>query len=163
MTELKRSIAVLFRRKGKEFLTEQEFVYSASMELRWFPPKDAQKLLDFGLSGGFLQRKNGNIFPTFDFASIEVPIDFKPGKDVFDQVKKRNADLFSDIVERIVRDKSVPKREVVSRVNKKQEMLGIDVEPAALLVASDYGLSVDTGFIERAENEILTRDLGPPN
>jgi hypothetical protein len=53
----------------------------------------------------------------------------------------------------------VPKREVVSRVNRKQELLGIDVEPAALLVASDYGLSVDTGYIERAEFEILSRDL----
>lgn len=157
---MKRSIAVLFRRKGKEFLTEQEFVYSASMELRWFPPKDAQKLLDFGLSGGFLQRKNGNIFPTFDFSAIEVPIDFKPSREIFDHAIKSNADLFSEIVEKIVRTKSVPKKEVVSRVNKKQELLGIDVEPAALLVASDYGLTMDNGFIERATNEILTRDLG---
>jgi len=162
MSELKRSIAVLFKRKGKEFLTEKEFVYSASMELRWFPPKDAQRLLDFGLSGGFLQRKNGNVFPTFDFSEMEVPIDFKPGKDMFEQANKRTADLFSDIVEKIVRTKSVPKKEVVSRVNKKQEMLGIDVEPAALLVASDYGLSVDNSFIQRATNEILTRDFVQP-
>ncbi len=160
MTEMERSIAVLFRRKGKGSLTEKEFVYSASMELRWFPPKDAQRLLDLGLSGGYLRRKNGDIFPTFDFSSIDVPIDFKPPKDLFENAKRSSADLFSDIVEKIVRTKSVPKKEVVSKVNKKQELLGIDVEPAALLVASDYGLSVDDSFIERATTEILNRDFG---
>jgi hypothetical protein len=90
---------------------------------------------------------------------VQVPLDYKPSKEVLEQVVKRPADLFSEIVDRIVKTKAVPKREVVSRVNKKQEMLGIDVEPAALLVASDYGLSVDNGFIERAESEILSRDL----
>ena len=158
MSDLQRSIAVLFRRKGKEFLTEQEFVSSASFDLRWFTPKDAQKLLDASLTGGYLQRKNGHIVPTFDLGSIEVPLDFKPPREILDQAVKNKADLFSEIVEKIVKVRSVPKREVVSRVNKKQEMLGIDVEPAALLVASDYGLSLDSAFIQRAESEILGRD-----
>lgn len=161
MGELKRSIAVLFRRKGKDFLTESEFVFSASMELRWFSPKDAQRLLDVGISGGLLQRKNGSIFPTFDCAEIDVPIDYKPTSEIFEHAAKRNQDLFSEIVERIVKARSVPKREVVSRVNKKQELLGIDVEPAALLVASDYGLSVENSFIERATADILNRDSFP--
>lgn len=158
MSELKRSIAVLFRRKGKGFLTEREFVFSASMDLRWFSPKDAQKLLDAGLSGGFLERKNGNIFPTFDCREIDVPIDYKPSNEIFEQAAKRSQDLFSEIVEKIVKVKSVSKREVVSRVNKKQELLGIDVEPAALLVASDYGLMVESSFIERACADILSRN-----
>lgn len=158
MSELKRSIAVLFRRKGKDFLTEREFVFSASMDLRWFSPKDAQRLLDLGLSGGYLQKKNGNVFPTFDCAQVEVPIDYKPTTAIFEGAAKRDQDLFSEIVERIVKTRSVPKREVVSRVNKKQEMLGIDVEPAALLVASDYGLSVESAYIARATADILSRD-----
>lgn len=161
MTDLQRSIALLFRRKGKDFLTEKEFVFSASMDLRWFSPKDAQKLLDLGISGGQLKKKNGNIVPTFDTSSIEIPLDYKPGKEIFEHVPKKKQDFFSEIVENIVRTKSVPKREVVSRVNRKQELLGIDVEPAALLVASDYGLMVDDSTIERATSEILHRDLGP--
>jgi len=159
MSDLQRSIVLLFRRKGKEFLTEKEFVFSASMDLRWFSPKEAQRLLDLGITGGYLQKKNGNIVPTFDTSLIEVPLDYKPGKDIFAQVPMKQQDFFSEIVDKIVRTKSVPKREVVSRVNKKQELLGIDVEPAALLVASDYGLSMDTGIIERAESEILHRDI----
>jgi len=155
---LQKSIALLFRRKGKDSLTEREFVFSASMELRWFSPKDAQKLLDLGLTGGYLKKKDGGVTPTFDYAAVEVPLDYKPGQDIFDNVRARSADLFSEIVDRIVKTKSVPKREVVSKVNKKQELLGIDVEPAALLVLSDYGLSVENAFIERATEEILNRD-----
>ena len=158
MSDLQRSIALLFRRKGKDLLTEKEFVFSASMDLRWFSPKEAQRLLDVGITGGFLQKKNGNIVPTFDTSLIEVPLDYKPGKDIFEHVPHKPQDFFSEVVDRIVKTKSVPKREVVSRVNKKQELLGIDVEPAALLVASDYGLSMEIGFIERAEFEILQRD-----
>ena len=160
MTDLERSIALLFRRKGKDFLTEKEFVFSASMDLRWFSPKDAQRLLDIGISGGYLQKKNGNIVPTFDTTSIDVPLDYKPGREIFEQLPKKNQDFFSEVVEKIVRTKSVPKREVVSKVNRKQELLGIDVEPAALLVASDYGLFVENSFIERATSEVLHRDLG---
>jgi hypothetical protein len=37
-------------------------------------------------------------------------------------------------------------------------MLGIDVGPAVLLVASDYGLSIDNAYIERAASEILGRE-----
>lgn len=161
MSDVQRSIALLFRRKGKELLTEKEFVFSASMDLRWFSPKDAQKLLDLGLTGGYLQRKNGNIMPTFDYVSVEVPLDYKPTREMFERERSRQLDLFSEIIDRIVKTKSVPKREVVSRVNRKQELLGIDVEPAALLVASDYGLSVDSVFIERAASEILERDNSP--
>ena len=143
MNDLQKSIAVLYKRKGKDALSEREFVFSASMDMRWFSPKDAQKLMDAGLTGGFLEKKNGNLMPTFDWTSAEVPLDFKPSSETIRMGTKRSQDLFSEIVENIVRTKSVPKREVVSRVNKKQELLGIDIEPAALLVASSYGLQVD--------------------
>jgi hypothetical protein len=159
MSDLEKSIALLYKRKGKEFLSEREFVFSASMEARWFSPKDAQRLLDAGITGGYLQKKNGNLFPTFDFSKIDVPLDYKPTKEVLDEVPKAVQDFFSEIVDRIVKTKSVSKREVVSKVNKKQELMGIDVEPAALLVASDYGLSVESAFIERAASEILSRDF----
>lgn len=159
MSDLEKSIALLFKRKGKESLTEREFVFSASMDMRWFSPKDAQKLLDVGLTGGLLRKKNGTVSPTFDWEGVDVPLDYKPNKQILEVAPKQDRDLFSEIVDSIVRTKSVPKREVVSKVNKKQEMLGIDIEPAALLVASDYGLNVDSSFIVRAESEILHRDF----
>ena len=160
MSDLQRSIAVLFKRKGKGVLTEKEFVFSASMDLRWFSPKEAQKMLDAGLEGGFLKKVNGNVLPTFDFGEVKVPLDYRPTSDVLKEVsRKRSKDLFSELVETISKSKSVSKREIVSKVNKKQEMLGIDIEPAALLVACDYGLCVNDDYIERAANEVLGREF----
>src|SRR3989441_11397846 len=49
MDELRDAIALLFKRKGRDELSEREFVLSASMDLRWFPPRDAQRLLQLGL------------------------------------------------------------------------------------------------------------------
>lgn len=160
MSELQRSIAVLFRRKGKEVLTEREFVFSASMDLRWFSPKEAQKMMDAGLAGGHLRKVDGNLLPTFEFGEIDVPIDYRPAPEMLKEApRKRPRDLFSEIIDTISRSKSVSKREVVSKVNKKQEMLGIDVEPAALLVACDYGIDVDGAYIERAASEVLNREF----
>ncbi len=159
MSELQKSIAVLYKSKGRGELTEKEFVFSASMDLRWFSPKEAQKLMEAGLSGGFLERREGSLVPTFDCSTVSVPVDYRPPKAALEEGAKRNTDLFTEIVEAIVRAKSVPKREVVSRVNKEQEMLGIDIEPAALLVASSYGIRIETGYIERAESAVLGRDM----
>ncbi|MBU1158807.1 MAG: DUF2240 family protein [Candidatus Thermoplasmatota archaeon] len=159
MNDLQKSIAVLYKRKGKDVLSEREFVFSASMDMRWFSPKDAQKLMDAGLTDGFLEKKNGSLMPTFDWTSAEVPLDFKPSSEAIKLGAKRSQDLFSEIVESIVRTKSVPKREVVSKVNKKQELLGIDIEPAALLVASSYGLQVDKSHLDRAMSAVMSRDV----
>jgi len=162
MNDLQKSIALLFARKGKDSLTEREFVFSASMDLRWFSPREAQRLLDAGISGGYLERRNGSIAPTFDIGGANLPLDYRPGRNVVDQaVARQQKDLFIEMVEQIARTKSVPKREVVSKVNRKQEMLGIDVEPAVLLVACDYGLSLDQKQLERAESNVLGRDLVP--
>ncbi len=160
MSELQKSIAVLYKSKGKEDLSEKEFVFSASMDLRWFSPKEAQKLMEAGISGGYLERRNGRLIPTFDFSGVSVPVDYRPPKEALDEVSRKNADLFTEIVEAIVKARSVPKREVVSRVNREQEMLGIDIEPAALLVASTYGIQMDIDYLQRAESAVLGRDIG---
>ena len=101
---------MLYRRKGKEVLTEKEFVFSASMDLRWFSPKDAQKLLDAGLAGGVLKRVDGNLLPTFDFGRIDVPIDYRPDAKLLKDATatSRAKDLFSEMVDTISRSRSVP-------------------------------------------------------
>ena len=159
MSELQKSIAVLYKSKGKEELSEKEFVFSASMDLRWFSPKEAQRLMEAGISGGYLEKRDGRLVPTFDFSGVSVPVDYRPPKEALDEVSRKNADLFTEIVEAIVKARSVPKREVVSRVNREQEMLGIDIEPAALLVASTYGIQMDIDYLQRAESAVLGRDV----
>ena len=63
MEELRDAIALLFKRKGRDELSEREFVLSASMDLRWFPPRDAQRLLQIGLETKLLESRDGTIRP----------------------------------------------------------------------------------------------------
>src|SRR2546428_6093964 len=70
--ELRDAIALLFKRKGRDELSEREFVLSASMDMHWFPPRDAQRLLQLGLETKLLESQGGAIRPAFDVAAVEV-------------------------------------------------------------------------------------------
>src|SRR2546428_13050549 len=76
--DLRDAIALLFKRKGRDELSEREFVLSASMDLRWFPPRDAQRLLQLGLEPKLLESQGGAIRPAFDSAAVQVPRDSVP-------------------------------------------------------------------------------------
>src|SRR5947208_9130127 len=78
MEELRNAIALVFKRKGRDSLSEREFVLSASMDLRWFPPRDAQRLLQVGLETKLLESRDGTIRPVFDVSAVEVPRDYVP-------------------------------------------------------------------------------------
>src|SRR3989442_10973414 len=59
MEELRDAIALLFKRKGRDELSEREFVLSASMDMHWFPPRDAQRLLQLGVETNLLESQVG--------------------------------------------------------------------------------------------------------
>ncbi len=154
MEELKRTISLLFKRKGSSQMTEKEFVFSASMDLRWFPPRDSQKLLDVAIARGAVTLKDGQITPSFDVASVDIPLDFAPTKSVLDMPAEE--DSFSSMLDHILAATDVDKKEVVSRINSLQEKMGVDIEVAGLLVGES--LEVDmSGFVEQIEKDILDR------
>ncbi|MFQ5838029.1 MAG: DUF2240 family protein [Thermoplasmata archaeon] len=157
MGNLKRTIALLFNRKGQESLTEKEFVFSASMDLRWFPPKEAQRLLDLGVKRGLLSLKDGRLTPNFEPKEVDIPLDFAPTADVL----KEEDDLFQRIVEEIGKVSGMARKEVVSRINAVQARMGIYGEVAALIAG--WGMGVDmSGFYPEVEDLIRTRRPNPP-
>lgn len=152
-----RTIALLFRRKGKESLTEREFVFSASMDLGWFPPKEAQRLLDLGLKQGLLAQEEGAIRPRFDVEALEVPLDFAPSESVFEE-----QDLFPRLVDVIATASGRPRKEVVAHINAIQARMGVYGEVAALLAG--VGLDVDlTAFRPEVEELAGQRRPSPPD
>ncbi|OGS48998.1 MAG: hypothetical protein A3K68_01745 [Euryarchaeota archaeon RBG_16_68_13] len=142
MEDLQKAIALLFRRKGGKELTEKEFVLSASMDLRWFPPRDAQRLLQVGLEMSLLSSEGGVIRPTFDVDAVEVPRDFVPTADILRVATPVAEDLFLRIVDAIVAHNGMDRRGVIASVNAVQERLDVDVEVAALVAARKAGVDV---------------------
>ncbi len=142
MDELRYAIALLFRRKGRDELTEREFVLSASMDLRWFPPRDAQRLLQIGLETDLLESHGGNIRPAFPIDSVDVPRDFVPTSKTLEVATPASEDVFLRIVDAMVAHTKSDRRSVIASVNAVQDRLDVDVEVAALVAARQAGLDV---------------------
>jgi len=147
MDELRYAIALLFRRKGREELTEREFFLSASMDLRWFPPRDAQRLLQLGLETKLLESHGGNIRPAFPLDSVDVPRDFVPTAKTLEVATPVTQDVFVRIVDAMVAAANTDRRAVIAAINAVQEKLDVDVEVAALIAARQAGVDV-TPFLQ---------------
>lgn len=142
MDDLRNAIALLFKRKGREELSEKEFVLSASMDLRWFPPRDAQRLLQIGLESKLLESRAGMIRPTFDLAAVEVPRDFAPTASILEVPTLVQEDVFLRIVDAIAAQAKTDRKSAIALVNAAQERFDVDVEVAALIAARKAGVEV---------------------
>ncbi len=142
MDELRDAIALLFKRKGRDELSEREFVLSASMDLRWFPPRDAQRLLQLGIESKLLESREGTIRPAFDVAGVEVPRDYVPTAAILETPTPAGEEVFLRIVEAIVRKTGADRKAVIAIVNGVQERLDVEVEVAALVAARQAGVDV---------------------
>jgi hypothetical protein len=154
--ELKRCLTYIYRCKGKEMLGEHEFVYAASMDLHLLPPKEAQKLLEIVIHEGLLKLEQGMLVPTFELGS-EVPTGYTPPEDMIkSHTKQEKKELFSEIAGKIIASAKVTKKEAVSKINKSREVLGVDIEVAALVVARSYGVDISEE-IPLVERHILEK------
>ncbi len=149
MEDLKRTISLLFRRQGRERMSERDFVLSASMDLRWFPPKEAQRLLDLSVQKGLVTVVEGGVEPTFDLGAVEVPLNFVPTTEVLQDA----GDLFERILDAIARAADAPIKDLAARINWIQDGMGIYVEVAALLAAREIEVDV-SGFYPEVEARV---------
>jgi hypothetical protein len=155
MGELETCLALLFRRKGKNILTEKELVFSASMDYRWFTPKEAQRLLELGIKRGLLTNTDGLVKPNFDYKRIDFPASYRPTQNTLVD-EPGDVSLFSRILDAISVVSKWKKREIVARINKIQERLEVDIEVAALALALDVGAKVDD-LADAVRAEVLGR------
>lgn len=142
MDALRDAIALLFKRKGRDELSEREFVLSASMDLRWFPPRDAQRLLQLGLETKLLESRNGAIRPAFDVSAVEVPRDYVPTAEILAAPTPAEEDLFVRLVDAIAAKTASDRKAVIALVNGIQERMDVELEVAALIAARQAGLDV---------------------
>ncbi|MCX6651339.1 MAG: DUF2240 family protein [Methanomassiliicoccales archaeon] len=180
MNELQRTVAVVFNRKGKKMLSEREFINALFFELKWSDPtgsgrieaKEAQRILEAGLRKGLLELTDGYVRPTFDHKAVEVPLNYKPTKDLLNELgeaapstkaeaspaaaKAEAPPVFSVLIDDIAAKSGWNKREVVARINKVVEKLSVDAEVAALLVGKDVGVDVGKYILEVKE-EVLRK------
>lgn len=99
MGELEKTIAVVFKRGGKNVMSEREFVLAIAMNFRWGDSKGgfkldaskAQQVMDAGLAKGFLTKQEGMVKPTFDYREYEVPMNYKPTEAILSELNSDTA------------------------------------------------------------------------
>ncbi len=148
------ALGYIFRRKGRETLSGKDIVLSASMDLGWFSPKDAEKLLAVSQELRLLKETKEGLKPNFDYKSLEIPLDFKPS----DRVLKLESQepLFIAVVRKIEEATGQDRREIIAQINRKKDDLNIEIEVAALLIAARNEVPISE-FLEESENEILKK------
>jgi hypothetical protein len=147
---LRRAVAVPFRAKGRETLSESEFVVALSLDRDWFSPEQAKRLVDVAVTEGLLDRGEAGVAPTFAARDLSVPEDFEPDDDVL-----RQRSTFERALDAIV-ESGVEKQTAVAEVNRLQADLGVTVEAAAVVYARREGVAV-AGVADRAAEELGER------
>jgi hypothetical protein len=143
MDELKKCLSHIFI-YGSKRLSEKDFIFFISMELRWLSPKDAKRLLDIALENELLSLESGKLKPNFDYKEIDVPTDYRPSKNILipSPPEKLEKNILSTIVDEIAAHTSIEKKELFSMINKKRERMNIGIEVAALLVGMEEGITL---------------------
>lgn len=156
-SELEKCLGILFRHKGKQLMSEKEFVYAASMDLHWYSPREAQKLLEIASKSGLLRLSEGMLAPSFQLSDEHMQIDYRPSKELLKTGSKSDKkNLFLELVKKISSNSNLSKKAAVSRINKTQERMGVDAEVAALVVARDLDIDIKDE-ISMVERELISR------
>jgi hypothetical protein len=134
---LRRAVAVPFREKGRESLSESEFVVALSLDREWFSPEQAKRLVDVAATEGLLNRDDDAVSPAFDPHDVSIPDGFQPEEDVL-----RQRSTFERILDALV-DAGVEKQAAVAGINGLQSDLGVTLEAAAVVYARREGLDVN--------------------
>lgn len=153
---MKRTVAFLFQREGKS-IDKNDFIYIPSADLGWFSSEEARKLLKISEESGLISINEDTVTANFDFNSIQIPMGFEPPKNLLEKEVKK--DIFPIILNEITEKTDLNRQKIMAQVNKKQDVLNINIKTALLLVAqeNDVKLKNKREYIEKIEEEILEK------
>jgi hypothetical protein len=155
-TLLKQILVSLFKRKSKEAISKKEIELLLSLELRWFDPNDARKLVELSVDMGLLEEVDDEMILAFEIDSVKIPFGFKPPKDLLTKLEQENESLFMKMVNHICLNTSMETNQVIAEINAKQEKMHDYLLPEAIAViyASELGLDVEK-FIPMVKKRVL--------
>ena len=144
---LRRAVAVPFRQRGVDRMTESEFVVALSLDRDWFSPDQAKRLVDVAAGEGLLERADDDVATSFDPASVEIPEEFEPTEEIL----KQRTD-FERVLDALV-DAGIEKQTAVAEINRLQSELAITIEAAAVLYGRRQGVELPE-LAERVRAEL---------
>lgn len=147
---LKSAVAAIFRRKGKRFISDEEFIFAASMELRWFPPAKAAAFLKSAKGYGMVVSSRDGLAPAFNLDDPAIGHIISAPASLLEEPKNPVAAIVDIICSRSGQTKS----EVMGRINRLKRELNLETQAAAVLAASQSGIDV-TALAQNALDELM--------
>ena len=150
--------AAFFRNKGKNLISETEFLMAISLDFHWMPYGQAKQLLSILLSKGILVKNGELLKPTFEISEVEVPVAYRPSEALMSSLSKSapakteskpagDADLLPSMIA-AAGEKGLEKRIFISEANSLSKKLGVDMLVAALIILRDEGVDI-TSYANR--------------
>ncbi len=137
--------AAFFRSIGKDVTTVEEFVMSTSLDMKWMSRSDSESLLALMVKKGVLTKKGEYVRPSGDISGVDVPLAYRPSKDIIDalhpQKKDPAPDMFHILMDTAVKS-GMERRDFIQNCNKIQKRLDVDIGVAALIVLRDNGQDI---------------------
>ena len=156
--EAKIIISFLFKRSGKNQLTEAEIYLPLSIELGWFSTKESHEFVNNALKQKLLIKKEDLLIPSFDIGKISIPIGFYPSKKIFaeekNEVKQNKTNVIDTIIYRIIEKKNQDRKKVIEEITQIASEKNVLPEVAALLIGKECHIDIKDSF-ELIENKIL--------
>lgn len=156
--DLRCAVAMLFRQSGRRSMSEKEFLFGASIDLRWLPYPQAQKMLDAAKAAGLVKMEGGALKPTFEVSSVEIPVGFRPDKDMLSKAAPP-APTEEGLLPRLLNhaeDLGMSRRDFIAQCNRVQDRMDVDIEVASLLILAEKGADV-APYLDEAESLIRDR------
>lgn len=153
--------AAFFRNKGKDVVTPKEFVMGVSLDLRWMPVVDAERLADALVRKKIVSRSGEYLKVVVDPSGVEVPVAYRPSESLLSELhsapvpKSKPKEALPELVNAAVKS-GLDRGKFVSECNKLKKRLGIDMEAAALIILRDNGVDISL-FIDAIRETIIGR------
>ncbi len=154
MEEIKKLIAFVFQRAGKESMKEKDFYMTLAFQLGWLTPGEGLKIIEHAIEQNLLIKKGDEITPAFDFREEDIPLGFKFDSKSLQEMEK---ELLPRILGKIMREKKIGEKGLKNEIEKKAEKLGVYAEIAAMVVAKEKGVDVDE-FMDDAKKFLKMKD-----
>lgn len=90
MDELNICISALFRNTGKDMITIEEFITTLSLRMKWMSLHDSEALLLLAMKRGLITKKNRLIYIKSDINDVDIPIAYKPSKELMTMIKSND-------------------------------------------------------------------------
>ncbi|AGB04918.1 hypothetical protein AciM339_1048 [Aciduliprofundum sp. MAR08-339] len=153
MEDLKRVVAFVVKRKGRE-IKEEDFVNTLSYDMKWVSPNSARALFKVAVDTHLIERKNEHYEPTFEMKGLILPLDFKvTEEDVAKYFTK--PDIFTRIMDHLTFNLKRSRRDILMEINEiKNRMKYVSIEVAALIYCKENEMDCSE-FYQEVEKRIM--------